>query len=47
MPASLNVAMADIAGTIREGLLGLAVGAGLQVMDAIIDETVTNLRAEG
>ena len=41
MPASVNVAMADIAATIREGLLAMAVGAGLQVMQALMDESVT------
>ena len=30
-----SVAMAEIAGDMREGLLALAVGAGLQVMSAI------------
>jgi putative transposase len=41
VPASVNVAMADIAATMREGLLAMAVGAGLQVMQALMDESVT------
>jgi len=35
--------VAEIAGSLREGLLALAVGTGLQVMGAIIDEGVTAL----
>jgi hypothetical protein len=41
VPASVNVTMADIAATMREGLLAMAVGAGLQVMQALMDESVT------
>ena len=43
MPDSVSVAMADLAGAMREGLLALAVGAGLQVMQALMDESVTAL----
>ena len=43
VPASVNVAMADIAATMREGLLAMAVGAGLQVMQALLDESVTDI----
>jgi putative transposase len=43
VPDTVAVAMADLAGELREGLLALAVGAGLQVMDAIIEESVTAL----
>jgi hypothetical protein len=43
VPDAVTVAMADLAGELREGLLALAVGAGLQVMDAIIEESVTAL----
>ena len=43
MPATASVALAEIAGSLREGLLALAVGTGLQVMGAIIDEGVTAL----
>ena len=35
--------MAELAGATREGLLVLAVGAGLQVMQALMDESVTAL----
>ena len=41
MPDVVSVAMADIAETAREGLLALAVSAGLQVMDALMAESVT------
>ena len=43
VPTSVNVAMADIAATMREGLLAMAVGAGLQVMQALMDESVTDI----
>ena len=43
IPDSVSVAMADLAGAMREGLLALAVGAGLQVMQALMDESVTAL----
>lgn len=43
MPDTVSVAMADIAETVREGLLALAVAAGLQVMDAVMAESVTAL----
>lgn len=43
VPDTVAVAMADLAGELREGLLALAVGAGLQVMDAIIEESVIAL----
>jgi putative transposase len=41
LPASVSVAMADIAATMREGLLAMAVGAGLSVMQSLMDESVT------
>lgn len=41
MPDVVGVAMGDIAEAVREGLLALAVGAGLQVMDALMAESVT------
>jgi putative transposase len=48
IPDRVSVAMADLAGAMREGLLGLAVGAGLQVMQALMDESVDGVgRAEG
>jgi putative transposase len=43
VPDSVSVAMAELAGAMREGLLALAVGAGLQVMQALMDESVTAL----
>lgn len=43
VPERVSVAMADIAEDMREGLLALAVGAGLQVMNALMDADVTAL----
>jgi zinc transporter ZupT len=43
MPDAVAVTLAELAGSLREGLLALAVGAGFQVMDALIDESVTAL----
>ena len=43
LPDAVNVTLAELAGSLREGLLALAVGAGFQVMEAIIDESVTAL----
>jgi hypothetical protein len=43
IPDRVSVAMADLAGAMREGLLALAVGAGLQVMQALMDKSVTAL----
>lgn len=43
LPSSVSVTMAELAGTMREGLLALAVGVGFQVMDAILEESVTAL----
>ena len=43
VPASVTVAMADIAATMREGLMAMAVGAGLQVMQVLMDESVTDI----
>jgi len=40
MPDAVSVTLAELAGSLREGLLALAVGAGFQVMDAILDESV-------
>ena len=42
-PERVNVAMAEIAGNMQEGLLALAVGAGLQVMQALMEADVTEL----
>ncbi len=41
MPETVSVAMAEIAEDMQEGLLALAVGAGLQVMGTIMAEDVT------
>ncbi len=40
LPASVSVAMEDIAATMREGLLAMAVSTGLAVMDTLMDESV-------
>ena len=41
VPDTVRVALAELAGEMREGLLALAVGTGLQVMAAIMEEDVT------
>ncbi len=41
MPDTVSVAMGELAETVREGLLALAVGAGLQVMQVMMQESVT------
>jgi putative transposase len=43
LPATVTVAMAELAGAVREGLLALAVGAGLQVMQTLMAEDVAVL----
>ncbi len=43
VPAAVTVAMAELTGALKEGLLALAVGAGLQVMHAVMEESVTEL----
>ena len=43
VPDTIAVAMTSLADELREGLLALAVGTGLQVMDAILEESVTAL----
>lgn len=43
VPEQVLVSMADIAGSVKEGLLALAVGTGLQVMAAIFDEDTAAL----
>ena len=42
-PERVNVAMTEIAENMHEGLLALAVGAGLQVMQVLMDADVTAL----
>src|SRR3954452_22447394 len=41
VPEQVSVALAQLAGEMREGLLALAVGAGLQVMAALMEADVT------
>jgi transposase-like protein len=41
VPETVRVALGELAGELREGLLALAVGTGLQVMAAIMEEDVT------
>ena len=43
VPDSVAIAMADLAQELREGLLALAVGTGLQVMGVLLEESVTAL----
>jgi hypothetical protein len=41
IPAEVSVALAEIAHSAKEGLLALAVGAGLQVLGTLMEESVT------
>jgi hypothetical protein len=41
VPDTVSVALAELAGGLREGLLALAVGTGLQVMAAMMEADVT------
>jgi len=43
VPEQVSVAMAEIASSMREGLLALAVGTGLQVMQVLMEADVTGL----
>src|SRR3954467_5390992 len=43
VPERVSVAMAGIAGSMREGLLALPVGTGLQVMQALMEADVTGM----
>ncbi len=43
VPDAVSVAMSELTAAMREGLLALAVGAGLQVMQVLMDESVTAL----
>jgi putative transposase len=43
MPAEVSVALAEIAHSAKEGLLALAVGAGLQVLGTLMEESVVAL----
>jgi hypothetical protein len=43
VPDEVTVALAEIAESAKEGLLALAVGAGLQVMGTLMEESVVAL----
>jgi putative transposase len=43
LPEQVTVAVAQLAGAAREGLLALAVGAGLQVLQVMLAEDVERL----
>jgi putative transposase len=43
IPAEISVALAEIAESAKEGLLALAVGAGLQVLGTLMEESVVAL----
>jgi putative transposase len=46
VPERVSVAMAEIADSMREGLLALAVGTGLQVMQVLMEADVTALAGQ-
>src|SRR5215218_7564348 len=41
LPAEVRLALADIAGAARDGLLAMSVAAGLAVMQAMLDAEIT------
>jgi hypothetical protein len=43
LPERVTVAVAELASAAREGLLALAVGTGLQVLEAMLAEDVARL----
>lgn len=43
LPDEVKVAVRELAGKMREGLLALSVGVGLRVMDELIEEELTRL----
>lgn len=43
LPDAVTVTMAEIGGAVKERLLALAVATGLQVMAAMVEESVTAL----
>jgi putative transposase len=47
LPEQVSVALAELAGAAREGLLALAVGTGLQVLQLLMEEDVARLSAPG
>src|SRR5450759_3652586 len=43
LPDAVSVTLTELAGAVKQGLLALAVGVGLQVMQAVMDDNVTAL----
>jgi putative transposase len=43
VPEHVSIALAEIAESAKEGLLALAVGAGLQVLGVLMEESVEGL----
>jgi putative transposase len=43
LPEKVTLAVAELAGAAREGLLALAVGMGLQVLQVMLEEDVARL----
>lgn len=43
LPGEVRLALDDLAGSVREGLLALSVGVGLKVMDAMLEEELVAL----
>jgi putative transposase len=43
IPAEVSIALVEIAESVKEGLLALSVGAGLQVLGTLMEESVTAL----
>jgi putative transposase len=43
LPEQVTVAVAELASAAREGLLALAVGTGLQVLEVMLEEDVARL----
>jgi putative transposase len=41
MPEAVTLAMSELTGAVKEGLLALAVGAGLGVLQVLMEEGVT------
>jgi putative transposase len=41
VPEAVSVALTELAGEVQEGLLALAVGTGLQVLTALMEQDVT------
>ena len=47
LPGEVQLALDDLAGSVREGLLALSVGVGLRVMDELVEEEPRARRPEG